>query len=452
MKIHQINQFLENHGMSLRTTGAHDGQSIAGAIATGAHGSVPTFGAIQNHVRGLHIIVSPDKAVWIEPDSRPALDPDFARSFSDEVIRCDAVFDAAVVHLGGMGIINAVLLEVEDIFLVELIQRKHGINPDWIDDLVAGDFSSIARRLGFDRDVPPYYLQIILNPFDPYGARALHRLLYKQPCLALPSPEVEKHNKSILGEPMNLVANAMKLVSKHHDVHPDDRAFSFKEHIIELMMEFSYQQYPKIVHHAEKEDDPFASLSDKVKRRLLSFADDIVTLFSNEDDDPEPHSPKLMTWGQAMPAHQFMGDLFSVAFAIDRTMLKRVLDVLFAAFNLDDGGDFVVTLRFVPKSAGLLAFTRFDDNVVIDLDGMRTPDSISVAKRILAAFEAENVPYCLHWGKLGEITPHHIAANFGDPAQANTPAHRWTSARNNLLPAEMRANFGNAALRQWGLI
>jgi FAD binding domain len=453
MKIHQLNQILEQQRLSLRTTGAHDGQSIAGAIATGAHGSVPTFGAIQDHVRGLHVIVSGDKAVWIEPESRPALDPAFAASFSDDVIRSDVIFEAAVVHLGGMGLINAVLLEVEDIFLVELIQRKHGINLDWIDDFQAGDFSKIAKRLGFDRDVPPYYFQIIINPFDPYGARALHRLLYKQPCHALPSPEVEKHNRSILGEPMNLMAGAMKLVSKHHDMHPDDKAFSFKEHLIELMMEFSYKQYPKTVRGEEEEDDPTNSFIDKLKQKAFALRDDLTALFDGEDDDdPEPNSTKLMTWGQAMPAHHYMGDLFSVAFAIDRTMLKRVLDVLFAAFQQDDGGDFVVTLRFVPKSAGLLAFTRFEHNVVIDLDGMRTPDSVTAAKRVLAAFDANAIPYCLHWGKLGEITPGHVTANFGDPTQPGTPAHHWVSARNMLLPPEMQARFGNVALRKWGLL
>ncbi len=451
MKIHQLNKILEERRLSLRTSGAHDGQSLAGAIATGAHGSVPTFGAIQDHVRGLHIVVSPDKSVWIEPESRPALKDAFAHSFADEIIRSDEIFSAAVIHLGGMGVINAVLMEVEEIFLVELIQRKHAVSRAWIAELQAGEFGKVASRLGFDRDVDPYYIQIILNPFDPYGGRALHRLLYRQECAALPTPEQDQHHRAIKGEPMNLVAGAMQLISRYNDETHNGRAFTFKEHIIDVVMETMFKQYPPHMVAEAEHHEPDETTADKLIRGAMALPETIKA-FLDDDLDPDPHSTKLLTWGQAMPAHDYAGDLFSVAFAVDRSRLQETLNVLFEAFAEDDGGDFVVTLRFVPKSAGTMAFTRFDHNVVIDLDGMRTPDSFANAKRILAAFEKHNIPFCLHWGKLGEITPARLIASFGDPRAEGTPANRWRKARKALLPPKMRKCFGNEALRQWGLI
>ncbi|MBX2822448.1 MAG: FAD-binding protein, partial [Rhodothermaceae bacterium] len=47
--IADINAFLEQHGRSLSTSAANNGQTIAGAISTGTHGSALENGGIQDH-------------------------------------------------------------------------------------------------------------------------------------------------------------------------------------------------------------------------------------------------------------------------------------------------------------------------------------------------------------------------------------------------------------------
>jgi len=183
-RIGALNEWLEPNGLSLKTSGASDGQSLAGAIATGTHGSVHSMGGMQDQVRAVQLVVSPSESVWIEPAGQPILNDAFLAKFTDRIVRDDALFQAAVVHLGGLGYVNALLLEVAPIFMVEMVQQKVTMTPDWLDELEAGNFRAVSKRLGYDED--PYFYQVIIDPFDPMGKKALHRLLLKRPA---PGPE-----------------------------------------------------------------------------------------------------------------------------------------------------------------------------------------------------------------------------------------------------------------------
>ena len=56
--VSEINQALEIKSLSLPTSGASDGQTIAGAISTGTHGAAIHVGAMQDYVMALHFITS----------------------------------------------------------------------------------------------------------------------------------------------------------------------------------------------------------------------------------------------------------------------------------------------------------------------------------------------------------------------------------------------------------
>jgi hypothetical protein len=105
----------------------------------------------------------------------------------------------------------------------------------------------------------------------------------------------------------------------------------------------------------------------------------------------------------------------------------------------------VTTLRFVGKSAGTMAFTRFENNVVIDFDGFRSDASRKVTQAAIAALDAAGIPYARHWGKMAPITAATVQRDYGIKADA------YRIARNNLLPPEVRAVFASTALRNWGL-
>src|SRR5438309_5917693 len=73
--IQEISKALKPLGRALSTSGASNGQTIAGASGTGTHGAAVDFGAIQDFIVGLHIIVGPQRHVYLEPASRPLVSP-----------------------------------------------------------------------------------------------------------------------------------------------------------------------------------------------------------------------------------------------------------------------------------------------------------------------------------------------------------------------------------------
>jgi FAD/FMN-containing dehydrogenase len=52
----RIHELLEARGRCLPASGASNGQTIAGAIATGTHGAAFRFGAISEAVTGMHLV------------------------------------------------------------------------------------------------------------------------------------------------------------------------------------------------------------------------------------------------------------------------------------------------------------------------------------------------------------------------------------------------------------
>lgn len=396
MKIVDLNLWLEQEELSLRTSGASNGQSIAGAIATGTHGSVISEGGFQNHVRGLHLIIAPDRSIWLEPASAGAYVADeFARQFCDDVVRSDELFAAALVHLGGMGVINAVLLDVAAKNLFGFVQIEKAMTPSSLALLQEGRFREFSVWLDRRYDEEPHFVQVILNPFDPTGSIALHRLLLLR----------KADRGAALWESSLSIDDPLQLISKILDLHPD-----LRRKALPLLMQALYREHE----YVEGES-------------------------------------RLYTWGETTPTHKNHGRLFSASIAIDRQNLIRTVEIMSRAFIETGGGELVFTLRFVKGSRGILAFDRFQENVIIDMDGIDSPASRLAASAVLASVASSNIEHGLHWGKLGGISAATVKRDFGDPANPGTAAGRWVAARKQLLSDEMQRCFANGLLRDCGL-
>ena len=103
--VDEVYESAEQLGRSLKTGGASNGQSFAGACATGTHGSVWTEGGIQDHVRAVQL-VTPEKILWVSP-KKAVLSDDFIAQTGAEIIRDDKIFAACQLHVGCMGFITA---------------------------------------------------------------------------------------------------------------------------------------------------------------------------------------------------------------------------------------------------------------------------------------------------------------------------------------------------------
>lgn len=118
--IRWINWTIHRAGWSLQTSGASNGQAIAGAIATGTHGSSLRVGALHDTVAAIHVVVSPTEHWWVEAEGHPTASPDFVSRLGARLVRDDALFSALQTSLGSLGVVVGVLVRCVRNFWLDL--------------------------------------------------------------------------------------------------------------------------------------------------------------------------------------------------------------------------------------------------------------------------------------------------------------------------------------------
>ncbi len=386
--VDEVYESAEELGRSLRTGGASNGQSFAGACATGTHGSVWKSGGIQDHVRAIQI-VTPQRILWIAPE-KEVLSDDFIADTGSEIVRDDRIFAACQVHVGAMGFVTALLIETDPIYMVQNIQKAAKIEREHINWLCAGEFTKFSREFGLNEE--PYFQQVILNPFDPFDKKCLLRFLYKRPFDPdLPAPPPPQ---------MGAGYDALTLLGKvmaNTDL--------FKANILQLAME---RGYPK----------------------------------DRDVDDPDA----IATWGNTTEEHAPIANLFNGSVTLDRSKLSDVFDLIIDSFR-EGGGGTVVTLRFVHQAQGLLAPARWKENVVIDFDGPNLESSHEGYKKVVAALDDAGVPFTRHWGKTNNLDVRRVRSDY----EQNMPVWKWAQSQLMPDEAD-RQVFANQELVKLGLI
>ncbi|MEM6687719.1 MAG: FAD-binding protein, partial [Bacteroidota bacterium] len=184
--IKRISEVLSSHGKSLKTSGASNGQTIAGCISTGVHGAGLNIGSIQDYVVGLNLIIGdkPTDIVYLERHTKPALNDDFAKKINARVIRNDHLFNAALVGLGAFGFIHGVVIEAEDRFLLKRYVRK--IDKNLAMELAdTMDFKNSTFKIDGEVDedgkpLRPYHYKVFINPYAD-EAEYVVEVMYKKP-------------------------------------------------------------------------------------------------------------------------------------------------------------------------------------------------------------------------------------------------------------------------------
>ncbi|KAK6362766.1 hypothetical protein TWF730_000221 [Orbilia blumenaviensis] len=111
--IKDLNLALDKRGLALQNMGAFDGQTLAGAISTGTHGTGINFGPIASSVRAI-VLVSGDGTVYQIEKSEGISDPEkFKEKVHDRTLKQDDDwFNSVVISMGCTGIIYSYILEV----------------------------------------------------------------------------------------------------------------------------------------------------------------------------------------------------------------------------------------------------------------------------------------------------------------------------------------------------
>jgi FAD-linked oxidoreductase len=98
MPLHRLNAELAARGWALTNLGDVDRQTIAGALATGTHGTGARFGGLATQVRGMELVLADGSLLRCSPDEHAD------------------VFAAASVGLGALGVVSTVTLQAESAF------------------------------------------------------------------------------------------------------------------------------------------------------------------------------------------------------------------------------------------------------------------------------------------------------------------------------------------------
>jgi len=121
--LHDVNVALHGHGLALANMGDITVQTVAGAIATGTHGTGRDNASLSAQVAGLELVLADGSVVTCNRADDPEL------------------FEAARLGLGAVGVVTAVTFDVVPSFLLHAVEEPRRLDDvlDAFDDLAAAN-------------------------------------------------------------------------------------------------------------------------------------------------------------------------------------------------------------------------------------------------------------------------------------------------------------------------
>lgn len=396
-QIKEISLYLERRGKSLKTTGASNGQTIAGCISTGVHGSTLDVGSVQDYVVGLNIITgpNPEDNLYIERKSKPALRDTYAQNMNARVVRDDAVFNAALVGLGSMGFIHGIVIATEDLFLLHRYVKK-------MDKTEALHLADTLDFSNFDPKIPnvdfkgkrPFHFKVFMNPYNTDEQKYAVELIYKI--------KYYQDYKSDYGNPI-----------------PFQKEFVYLD-LIYLFIKI-----------AEKLSGSIPTLINLLKSSILP-KEEITTVGKLSE----------IFWDAG-----YQGKAFACSFGVSHTNASKALEVL-AKLTREHPVPGIFAMRFIKQSEATLAFSKFPITCMVEIDGIQWDDNQGIinlqdySRKMIETLKNNNIPFTIHWGKNADWEfPGLVKHMYGDKVK------EWKKVREQLLSAPMQDVFSNNFLK-----
>ena len=154
--IRQLNHALDDLGLSIINMGGIDHQTLAGAIATGTHGSGIELPPIHGMVRSILLAAGDGQLYRIEP-ANGISDPALFNEADIILVQNDDDFYSVLVSLGCMGIVYSYILCVEDLYWLE--EKK--IMEKWSDIKPKLKDKSLLKE--------GRHVMVLVNPYETNG-------------------------------------------------------------------------------------------------------------------------------------------------------------------------------------------------------------------------------------------------------------------------------------------
>lgn len=387
--IRWLNQQLHRAGWSLQTSGASNGQAVAGAIATGTHGSSIRIGALHDTVAAIHVVRAPAEHWWVEPASAPVTAPAFARQLGAKLVPDDELFRALQTSLGSLGIVVGVVFRCVRNFWLDLKRYSvaDGNLPSGrlsiaqlIDRLAAWQFDTLVGQ-------PPeriWHLDAVFNPFMPDKQCYVSAYL-----TAAPPPG---------GAPP--------------DVTGEYRGDEWSPDVLQFVARLA----------GSLAGGPGAATQIGLRTEYAK---------------PVKNTPRV--WGAWFTGQDLPGGALALSLGVDCARLSLALNTVLQTVRAEGQVPCVVATRFVPASSSLLAMNRFEQTCMIDIDGPNLPAMGEILAACCGALQSAGVPFTMHWGKwIGYLTRSYVESVYQDRVR------RWRDARSRLLPDPQLADtFSN---------
>ncbi len=351
VSIQELSLALKKRGRSIKTSGASNGQTVAGSMSTGTHGAAIDLGCITEFVVALHIIVSPTRHIWLERASYPVASDVLVNRLGAERVSDDALFNAALVSFGSFGFIHGIMVESEPLFLYEAYRERLPFDAKVHKMMQTLDFTNSPLPHGSER---PFHFQMVLNPYDLDGG-AFVTTMYKRP----------------------YTTNYISPLSALGGVVPGDDAPAFIGGLVGAIPS------------------------------LIPVAVNALVAASYK-----PYSNVWGTHAEIFTNTDTHGRVLSSGIGIDPKDSVQVTKIL---FELNEAEPFsgIFSYRWVGGSGATLGFTKFKPTCVVELDGELSDRSIEFCKQFWAMLDAAGIPYTFHWGKVLELNQHSIRKMYG---------------------------------------
>jgi hypothetical protein len=387
-QIKVLNAYLEQRRLCLPTSGASNGQTIAGAVSTGTHGSAISVGAMQDYILAVHLVAEGGAHYLIQRKSNPVASSEFAAWLGAKPILDDTLFDAVVVGFGSFGLVHGYLFEAEPLFVLE----KRVLQRDYADVVVPMTTLELAS-LKLERKERPFHFEVDLNPYRlaKKEGGAFVRYMYKRTLdakEAIPEPQ---------GPPSGVQTT---------------------EDLVALA----------------------GSVSDAVPELIPSL------LQSELEDALGPSKkPIVRTPGQMFSDSMRTNGGTSIEVGVPLDHVGRAVEVILGECQRFPFGA-PLALRYVKGSRALLAFTHFSPvSCAMEMPGIDSSRTREAFGRIQRALAERDIPHTYHWGQQLPLNADWVKAGFGSRRD------RWLEARRNFLSARGRALFANAVVARCGL-
>lgn len=352
--IKDLNKFCLKNKRSLATSGASNGQTIAGAMSTGVNGSAFKFGCVQDFVVGLHIVRGEKKgdSIYLEPASKPIANQQFADKINATLVRDDDLFHAALVSMGAFGYIHGVMIQTVPAFkLINTVKKVDisdayqfcktlAIQPDSALDLVGVE--------GLDL----YHVKFYINQYD-LNNNIRAEIIYK----------LSPGQKGIFGD---LLTYAKDFI-----------LFNLARTVSTILP----KTIPKLINlRLPKEGSEVGFLGD---------------IFSDS-------RPQKGQWACAI----------GVAAADAERVTKIMIDHFKQPGIKNIPAAF--SYRYVKKSKALMAYTKFENTCIIGIDGLKNKAIKKYLEEISQVLIDSGIPHTWHWGKRNLMDASFVKMAYGD--------------------------------------